>query len=166
MSEASYTDHKGRLRWQANDALAEQLKSLHAFLVIGNYDAGHAARYPRLAHFISRHPESVLAMREAGKLRELQGVSEIIEGIIEQLLDTGTCEKMQKPDGPYVPPPLSVLELIAIPRLGAKTAKELYQNHSIDGNDALKKALEDGSLAKIKGIGPGMLATIEKHLKG
>lgn len=166
MNEDTYTDHKGRVRWHANDALAEKLKALHAFLVIGNYDASHAARYPRLAHLISRHPDSVLAMREANRLRELPGVSEVIEGIIEQLLDTGTCEKMSKAEGSFSPPPLSVLELLEIPRLGAKTARELYQHHGIDGAEALKKALHDGRLASVKGIGAGMLAAIEKHLKG
>ena len=57
-NEESYIDEKGRLRWHCNDRLAEQLKQLYDFLVIGNYEESHASRYPRLAHTISRHPES------------------------------------------------------------------------------------------------------------
>ena len=38
--EGSYTDAKGRLRWHCNDALAEKLKELYDFLVIGHESFG------------------------------------------------------------------------------------------------------------------------------
>lgn len=161
----SYTDHKGRIRWQCNDALADKLKELYDFLVIGNYEESHAARYPRLAHAISRHPESVVRMKEEGRLASIQGVSSVIEGILTELMETGTCTKMDRGDEYFSPPPRSVLELTKIPRLGAKTAKVLYQDCGVDGLVALRRALDDGTLAKVKGIGNGMIATIREHLR-
>lgn len=163
-TQSSYTDYKGRLRWTCNDALAEQLKELYDFLVIGNYEESHAARYPRLAHSISRHPESIEVMKAEGRIASLAGVSEIIEKIIVELLETGTCTKMEEGDEFFTPPPRRVLELTRIPRLGAKTARVLYQEHGIDSLAALGKALEDGRLAKVKGIGKGMLKTIGDHI--
>jgi len=160
----TYVDHKGRLRWYCNDQLGEQLKRLYDFLVIGNYEESHAARYPRLAHSISRHPESVLQMKQEGRLRELAGVSEIISTIITELLETGTCTKIEHGDEFFDPPPQTVLELTEIPRLGAKTARTLYQDHGIESLKSLEKALVEGSLGKIKGIGKGMIATIEEHI--
>lgn len=165
MSDKPYTDSKGRLRWPCNDALGEKLKELYDFLVIGNYEESHAARYPRLAHAISRMPESVDDLKAEGKLTDIPGVSKIIENIINELLETGTCSKMDEGDEFFTPPPRSVLELTKIPRLGAKTARMLYQDHNIDSLAALATALENGELGKIKGIGNAMISTIRKHVE-
>ena len=160
----TYIDSKGRTRWHCNDALAEKLKELYNFLVIGNYEESHAARYPRMAHMISRHPDSVEVLSKAGKLTSLPGVSKIIEKILTQLIETGTCDKMDHGDEFFTPPPRSVLELTQIPRLGAKTARMLYQDHGIDSLSALASALEEGKLAGVKGIGKGTIATMQKHI--
>lgn len=159
----TYVDHKGRTRWHCNDTLAEKLKELYDFLVIGNYEESHAARYPRLAHTISRHPESIKVMMEEGRLTKIAGVSKIIEGIITELVETGTCRKMDEGDEYFTPPPRSVLELTRIPRLGAKTAKLLFQEHGIDCLTELKAAAEDGRLASIKGIGKAMVSKIQDY---
>ncbi len=155
-----YIDSKGRTRWLANDSLGDLLKQLYAFLVIGNYEESHAARYPRLAHAISRYPESVLQLKEEERLQEISGVSEIISGIIRELIETGTCRKMEVGDEFFTPPPKTVLELVAIPRLGAKTAKKLYQEYGIDSLAALRAAACDGSLEKVDGIGKAMVAAV------
>ncbi|MDG2014155.1 MAG: helix-hairpin-helix domain-containing protein [Pirellulaceae bacterium] len=155
-----YIDAKGRTRWLANDALGELLKQLYAFLVIGNYEESHAARYPRLAHAISRYPESILLLKEEDRLQEIPGVSKIISGIIGELLETGTCRKMKEGDEFFTPPPKTVLELVEIPRLGAKTAKKLFQEHGIDSLAALQVAARNGSLEKIEGIGKAMVAAV------
>ena len=165
MPDDTYTDSKGRVRWHCNDALAEKLKELYDFLVIGNYEESHAARYPRLAHTISRHPESIKTMKEEGRLTSISGVSAIIERIISELLDTGTCKKMNQRDEYFTPPPRSVLELTKILRLGAKTARVLYQEHGIASLADLSTALDDGRLAEVKGIGQATIATIRKHIK-
>jgi len=161
----TYIDSKGRTRWHCNDRLAGQLKQLYNFLVIGNYDEGHAARYPRLAHAISRFPESIQVLNQAGRLEEIPGVSTIISGIIGELLNTGTCDKMELGDEFFTPPPKSVLELTALPGLGAKTARMLYQEHGIDSFARLLEAAEDGSLQKIRGIGKAMIETVRQHSK-
>lgn len=164
MSQGTYTDAKGRTRWHENDALGDKLKELYNFLVIGNYEESHAARYPRLAHTISRHDESVITMKKDARLTDIPGVSKIIEKIITELLETGTCAKMDEGDEYFTPPPRTVLELTKIPRLGAKTARTLYQKHGIDSLATLSDALEDGTLSSVRGLGQGMLTTIKKHV--
>jgi DNA polymerase (family 10) len=163
MSVGSYVDEKGRTRWQGNDQLAERLKQLYDFLIIGDYEESHAARYPRLAHAISRYPESLEAMRREGRLEEIPGVSGKIAGMLCELMDTGTCSKMEIGDEFFTPPPKSVLELTAVPRLGAKTAKRLYQEYGIDSLAVLASRAGDGSLNEIAGIGPSLIASILEH---
>ena len=163
--DESYVDDKGRLRWHCNEELAEKLKQLYDLLVIGNYEESHAARYPRLAHTISRLPESIHVIRQEGRLTQIAGVSSVIAGIITELLETGTCRKMEVGDEYFTPPPRTVLQLTRIPRLGAKTARTLYQDYGIDSLSALKAALEAGKLTAVKGIGKGMIATICQHIE-
>ena len=164
--KGSYKDAKGRERWSCNDALAQKLKELHDVLVIGNYEESHAARYPRLAHMISRHAESIEVMDAEGRIAQLPGVSEVIEEIISEFLATGTCRKMEFGDEFFSPPPRSVLELTKIPRLGAKTARTLYQEHGISSLRDLGEALEEGRLAEVKGIGKGMEEAIRRSIDG
>ena len=158
--EEFYTDMKGRLRWRENDVLAERLKNLHDLLVIGGYDAGHAARYNRLAYLASRHPEPISRLHAQSRLSELPGVGKTVAGILSELIETGTCAKISTPGEGYEPPPPTVLELTAVPRLGAKTARTLYREHGIDSLAALQAALDDGRLDHVPGLGAQALARL------
>lgn len=164
MPDETYTDSKGRTRWHCNDELAGKLKELYDYLVIGNYEESHAARYPRLAHTISRHEESIRVMAKEGRLTSINGVSKIIEKIITEILDKGSCSKMDEGDEYFTPPPRSVLELTKIPRLGAKTARTLYQEHGIDSLASLAKAIADDSIKDVKGVGKGMIKTMQEFI--
>jgi DNA polymerase (family X) len=159
--DQSYIDDKGRTRWLMNDEIGRRLKDLGVFLVIGGYDESHAARYPRLAHDVSRYPESVLKLHEAGRLEEIPGIGATIAGIVGELLDTGTCRKIEEWAEHT---PKSVMELSAIPALGAKTIKMLFRDFGIDSLESLASAVEHGALKGVKGIGPKTLATIEAFL--
>jgi DNA polymerase (family 10) len=158
----SYIDAKGRLRFHENDALAEKLKRLAQFLVVGGYPPDHAARYPKLAHTISRYPESIRSIYGAGKLQSFPGVGETVAQIIGEFLDTGTCAKWKEWKKHT---PESLLDLTAIPNLGPQTVGILYKQHGIEDLQGLKTALEDGKLDGIPGIGPKTLKSIREHLE-
>jgi len=159
MAKIKYTDKKGRLRWVRNDEVAATVKQLGDYLIIGGYPEEHAKRYAQLAHTISRWPESIDKIAKADELDTLPGVGGVITGYLSEIVKTGTTEKFNDDQyGP--PPPRSVLELTDIERLGAKTARMLYQEHKIDSMKSLCKAAGKGELKGIKGIGPKMLETI------
>jgi len=158
----SYTDDKGRTRWNRNDEVAFVVKQLGEYLIIGGYPEDHAKRYGQLAHTISRMPELIDTLEQNGQLNTIAGIGGTITGYIEEIIRTGTTAKF-KDDQYGKPPPLSVLELTAINNLGAKTARMLYQDHSIDSMKSLCKALEDDKLKSIKGIGPKMIKSIADH---
>ncbi len=158
----SYIDEKGRTRWRRNDWLAEKLNELYDILVIGGYDESHAARYPRLAHAISRYPISIDTLNAEDRLGEIPGVGEIVATIIRQTLERGTSDKFEEWAKDT---PLSVLELSKIPRLGAKTLRMLYAEHGVDSVASLKHALESGRMNGIPGIGPKMIATMREFVE-
>ena len=163
LSDTSYTDEKGRTRWRRNDEIAVKLKELHDLLVIGGYDASHAARYPKLAYVISRHGESIIALHEQNRLRELPGVAQTVETILCEIIETGPCHKMTVADveAGYTPPPPSVLELTALPGLGALTARRLYTEHGIESRAQLAAALDSDALIGFKGLGPKLRDAIK-----
>jgi len=159
MAKVNYTDAKGRTRWVRNDEVGLVVKQLGDYLIIGGYPEEHAKRYAQLANTISRWPESIDKVAKASNLDSLPGVGGVITGYLDEIIRTGTTDKFN--DDQYGPlPPRTVLELTNIERLGAKTARMLYQDHSIDSLKALCKVAKSGKLDSVKGIGPKMLATI------
>lgn len=160
MAKVKYKDAKGRVRWHRNDEVALIVKQLGDYLIIGGYPEEHAKRYAQIAHTLSRWPESIDALAKSQELNTLPGVGGVITEYLEEIIETGTTEKFNDDQyGP--PPPRTVLELTAIERLGAKTARMLYQEHGIDSMKSLCKLAKAGKLAGIKGIGPKMVNTIE-----
>lgn len=161
IKDKSYVDYKGRRRWQQNDQVAEQLKQLGDFLIIGGYEESHAVRYSKLAHTISRYPEAIGQLYREGRLSEIPGVGGAIAKIVSEFLETGTCTKMEEWAKQT---PKTVLELTAIPGLGAKTARTLYQVHGIESLGALREALDNGELDGVKGMGKKTIETIRQHI--
>lgn len=52
--------------------------------------------------------------------------------------------------GPGVPD--SVFDVAQLPGLGMKTVRFLYEKHGVESLDGVRRMVEDGSLAKVKGI--------------
>ena len=119
-ADTSYTDGKGRTRWHRNQWLADRLKELGEFLVIGGYEESHAVVYKRLSYSISRYPESAQALHAEGRLEEIPDVGPTITGIIGEYLQTGTCGKLTEWAAHH---PLTLLEITDIRALGAQTAR-------------------------------------------
>jgi DNA polymerase (family 10) len=159
MAELTYIDSKGRTRWHKNDEVGEYLKKLGTFLVVGGYPEDHAARYPKLAHAISRMPESIEELHAEGRLEQIPGVGDIVANIIGEYLDRGSSTKW---DEWAKETPVSVLELAEIPGLGPKMIRTLYAEHGVRDLAGLRKALESGALNGVPGIGPKTLKSMRE----
>ena len=159
--DASYTDQKGRTRWRCNDEIAEKFRQLHDILVIGGYEESHATRYSRLAYTISRHPESVEELHREGRLSAISGVGETIAEIIGEFIETGTCTKLEE-FAEHTPK--TVLELTALPGVGIKTAKALYDELGIDSLASLGEGLNDDRLEGFKLMTKKTQERIRQHI--
>lgn len=162
MNNESYVDEKGRTRWHINDEIALRLMELHTFLIMVDYPEDHASRYPRLAHSISRFPESIADLVEQDRLiEEIGGVGDIVANIITEYLETGTCSKIKEYSGDL---PETIAEIVPVPGLGAKTIKRLYEDIGIDSLSSLRSAIDEGKLNGFKGIGKKTMDKIEEYL--
>jgi DNA polymerase (family 10) len=56
------------------------------------------------------------------------------------------------------------MEVAAIPGLGARTVKVLYQEHGVKDLADLRTALENGTLQNVPGLGKKTLTAIEARL--
>ena len=157
----SYTDAKGRTRWHCNEEIADKLKQLHDILIIGGYEESHATRYARLAYTISRHPESVEELHRDGRLATISGVGETIAEIIGEFIETGTCTKLEE-FAEYTPK--TVLELTALPGVGIKTAKALYDELGIDSLASLGTALNEDRLEGLRLMNKKTQERVRQHI--
>jgi len=144
-----------------NTELASKLRDLRDFLIIAGYEESHATRYTQIARFIEKLPEPVEEMRREGRLRDIPQVGPLIATYIKEILDTGVSSKQKDWESQA---PLSVLELVRVPGLGAKTARRLFLEFGIDSVAALKYALDNGALDDAEGIGPKTLANWREHV--
>ena len=145
-----------------NDEIARKLMELHTILIVADYPEDHATRYPRLAYTISRMEESVAELVAQGRLKEeIAGVGDIVATIITEYVETGTCSKLQEYASEV---PQTIVELMPIPGLGAKTIKLLYQEVGVDSLQSLLTAIDEGKLKGIKGIGKKTIENFETYL--
>ena len=139
-----------------NPELAQKLKDLRDFLIIAGYPEGHATRYSHIARYIEKMKEPAATMLAEGRLGEIPGVGPLVKQYIREIIQDGVSSKQLEFEKDA---PISVLELVRIPGLGAKTARRLFQEFGITSQAELKKALEADVFVDAAGIGPKTLAT-------
>ena len=145
-----------------NEDIAQKLIELHTILIVADYPELHAGRYPRLAYTISRMEESVADLVEQGRLEEeIQGVGDIVATIITEYVETGTCSKLDEYASDI---PQTIVELIPVPGLGAKTIKRFYDELGIDSLASLRTAIDEGKFNGVKGIGKKTIENLEEYL--
>lgn len=84
------------------------------------------------------------------RLEELPGIGPALADKIATLVRTGSLPQLERLRAKYPP---GTVELLRVPELGPKKVGVLAAA-GIDSLAGLEKALEDGSIAKVKGFGP------------
>jgi DNA polymerase (family X) len=105
--------------------------------------------YHRAADAIGRSPVDLVAAYRSGNPPKVPGVGQAISDKITELVTTGRMgfhEKLRE----EVPP--SLVGLLAIPGLGPKSVRLVYQELGIETIEDLRQAAEAGTLRTLKGI--------------
>ena len=106
--------------------------------------------YRQAAESIYRLDEDITTLYEKGWLRNIPGIGDAVEAKIGEILKTGSCAYYDRlmeeiPDG--------LLDILAIPGLGHKSVKMLYDNLKIETLDELEKACQEGKVRNLPGLG-------------
>jgi DNA polymerase (family 10) len=106
--------------------------------------------YRRAAKRFRETSESVWALSEQGRLTELDDIGDTIATKVGELRETGTMAALEKLRGRV---PESLVELVRLPGLGAKTARKLWQELEITSLAQLETAAREGRLHELPGFG-------------
>lgn len=111
---------------------------------------GKVKAYRWAARVLDTLQEDVHVLYERDELSKIQGIGTSIVEKIKEMITTGRCEYYEELKASI---PASVLDLMSVQGVGPATAAKLYHELSIDSLEALRQALDDQKLSKIKGMG-------------
>ena len=106
--------------------------------------------YRRAAKRFRETAESVWTLSEQGRLTELDDIGDTIATKVGELRETGTMAALEKLRGRV---PESLVEIVRLPGLGAKTARRLWQELDITTLAELEAAAREGRLQGQAGFG-------------
>jgi DNA polymerase (family 10) len=118
--------------------------------------------YRRAARTIDGLPQSVRTMLSGGcDLAELPGIGEDLAGKIADIVKTGHFQLL---DTLKTKMPGQIGDMTALPGLGPKRVKLLYDKLKVRTLDDLRQAARNGRLAKLKGFGPTIVGKLVEAL--
>lgn len=89
-------------------------------------------------------------LAERGELQEIPGVGEAIEAKTLQILATGTCDLYERLRKKFPP---SIIELLSLPGVGARTVRSIYEGLHVASLEELKAAAQAGRLRTLPKMG-------------
>jgi DNA polymerase (family X) len=134
---------------RTNDTVEEALTEYADLLSILTEDPYKPRSYEKAARSVGGYPEDLAGM-DRKQILKIPNVGASIGEKIEEVVRTGTFEGLEELRA-QIPP--GVRGMISIPGLGPKKAIILYRDLGIADVDDLRRAVDDGRLADLKGFG-------------
>lgn len=133
-----------------NREVAETLERIADILDVLGEIAYKGVAYRRAADQIAHLSEPITEIWKRGELRDIPGVGEAMEKKISELLSTGRLEYYERLKEKV---PMGVLDLLAIPDVGPKTAKLLWEKLGITSIGEAEQAAREGRIRTLPGMG-------------
>ena len=149
---------KGREMSISNREIAKYFEKLAEYVELADENPFRVRAYQNAARVIAAYPRSIEEMVLAGEdLTQLPHIGEKIAKKIEEIVKTGRMSALENykkllPEG--------LLEMLAIPGLGPKRVREIYEKLGIDTLDALHQAAEEHRIQAL----PGFSEKLEKRI--
>jgi DNA polymerase (family X) len=133
----------------SNAEISTLLERYGRLLEIGGESAFRTRAYSRAADAIRHYPGPVAALARAGTLQQIEGIGPGIAGVIEEFVRTGNVGELRNLQKRV---PVSLLELIEIPGIGAKSVLRLHAELGIADLAGLESAAQSGKLRALSGF--------------
>jgi DNA polymerase (family 10) len=134
----------------ANSAIADALDELGDLYELDGAVIHRVLAYHRAAKTIRDAPVSVAALDRAGTLTTLPGIGATLAAKIHDLLEGGEIPAATKLRQRY---PAGLLAITALPGLGAKRARRLFDELGVDSPAALRAAADAQRIRSLRGFG-------------
>jgi DNA polymerase (family X) len=146
-----------------NGEIAAALEDLGALYELDGAVKYRVLAYSAAAKAIRESPVSVAELARKGKATEIPGVGKTLAEKIDALLETGEIPAATKLEAKFPP---SLVEVMRVPGLGAKTARRLFDELDVASLDDLREAAEGQRIRDLKGLGEkaeeNVLAALER----
>ena len=117
--------------------------------------------YRRAAEQIANLDRDINPIAQAGELRSISGIGQAIADKITALLNTGSFDLLDRMKHTI---PAGVGEMLAVPDMGPKRVKLLWEQAGVTTVDELEQAAREGKLAGLPGIGPKLETKISANI--
>lgn len=118
--------------------------------------------YRKAARILEDLTEDIETITKEKRLEKIPGIGSGIAKKIEEYLENGQMQKLSEALSVI---PENLLDLLEIQNLGAKTIHVAHKELRVENLDDLKKVIEDGSLAKLYGLGEKKVENIKKGIE-
>jgi len=146
----------------ANATLSAIFSQMADVMEILGEDRFRINSYRTVARVIQEMPTDIEVLLETGRLAETPGIGKSSLAKIEEFVKTGEIKAYRELLA-KIPPTL--LDLLAIPGVGPKSVKTLYDNLHISSIAELKKAINDGVVETLPGFGAKKAAAILRGIE-
>jgi DNA polymerase (family 10) len=145
-----------------NTEIADIFDQVADILEIEGANRFRVRAYRNAANTIRDQSRSVADMVDRNEdLSDLPDIGEDLAGKITEIVKTGNLTLLDEISGEV---PAAIVKATRIPGIGPKRAKALFEALDLGSIDDLRKAAEDGKIAKIEGFGPKTQSKIRKEL--
>ncbi len=118
--------------------------------------------YKKAARVLEDLTEDIEEITEQGRLQKIPGIGPGMTKKIQEYIETGEMTKYKEA---FSSVPESLLELLEIQNLGARTIHLAHKELGVKNLRDLKKVIEDGSLAGLFGLGEKKVESIRKGVE-
>lgn len=144
-----------------NRELADLFEKMANILEFKGENPFKISAYRRASRIIGDLTEDIEEIVEQGGLKNIPGIGEGMAQKIEEYLKTGRISKFEEARKGV---PDELIAIMDIPGMGPKTLSMLHKEKGISSLSQLEKALEDGSLMGLFGVGEKKIENLKRGI--
>ncbi len=146
-----------------NEEVAQLFDNMATLLEIKGDTVFKIRAYQRAAHTISNLSFALdRAVSDGMDLKKVPGIGKAISEKIQELMATGQVQTYQRLLDEF---PEGILDIVAVPGIGPKTAGLIAKELKISAVADLEAAIEAGELSRLPGLGQKTAANILRHIQ-
>jgi len=145
-----------------NIEVARVFNELADLLELKGEDFFKLRAYRKVARVVAGLPEPVEKIWQRGQLGKVPGIGKNIAAKISELMTTG---KFQKHEDLLHEIPSGLLEIMALPGIGPKRARVLWEGLGVSSIAELEAAAREGRVRELPGIGGKSENDMLKHIE-
>ena len=145
-----------------NHDIADLFHSLSALMELKGENVFKVIAFQKAGRIIRDSNIDLKRAMEEGKLGEIEGIGKASQQIIEEYIKSGKSTVFNELAESV---PAGLVELMQIEGLGPKTINTLWKECGVTSLDQLVKAIDEGKVACVKGMGEKKIATMKKGIE-